>query len=121
MEAAGRGKSDVVAELLGAGAQVDQKNKRGESALMRAASQGQTEAVRALIMCRVKLKLGADPNVQDQDGQTALMEAAGRGKSDVVAELLGAGAQVDQKNKRGESALMRAASQGQTEAKGNLH
>jgi ankyrin repeat protein len=58
--------------LIANGADVNQKNVRGATALMAAAIDGIPSVVRYL------LEQGADVNAKDQDGTTALMCAEGR-------------------------------------------
>lgn len=57
-------------------------SQNGQTALMLAASQGRSEAVKLLLEC------GAEINMQDKDGSTALMCAAEHGHGDVVHLLL---------------------------------
>ena len=58
------------------GADVNAQNKDGETALMRAVREGNTEVAEALI------KAGADLNAQDKKGWTALMEVAYNGRTE---------------------------------------
>ena len=64
----------VVETLLAAGADLEIRDKEGETALTLAADSGNVEAVRAL------LAAGANANVKSGDGGTALMAAAAGGK-----------------------------------------
>ena len=62
----------MVKLLVANGADVNQKNVRGATALMAAAIDGIPSVVRYL------LEQGADVNASDKDGTTALMCAEGR-------------------------------------------
>lgn len=66
------GNLDIVKLLIANGADVNQKNFRGATALMAAAIDGIPSVVRYL------LEQGADVNASDKDGTTALMCAEGR-------------------------------------------
>jgi ankyrin repeat protein len=76
----------VVQALLDAGADVNLATLDGQTALMRAAIQGNADAVTTL------LAAGADINLEDADGYTALLFAQKSGADDVVQRLLAAGA-----------------------------
>ncbi|KAH7040613.1 ankyrin repeat-containing domain protein [Microdochium trichocladiopsis] len=56
----------IINGLVGAGAEMERRNRRGETALLVAARHGQKVAVDAL------LKLGANPYVRNSEGQSAL-------------------------------------------------
>ncbi|KAH6908077.1 ankyrin repeat-containing domain protein [Coprinopsis sp. MPI-PUGE-AT-0042] len=81
--------------------QVNERTRRGRSALALAAWRGDTVMVEAL------LKLdGIDVNLQNRDGNTALMLAAGRGSADVVkALLLDPRIDTHKRNEKNETAL----------------
>jgi ankyrin repeat protein len=96
--------------LLSRGADVNQRNTRGESALLLAADAGDAELVRAL------LDKEADVNVSNKDGWTPLFFAANRGKADFVRALLDKGADINAKSVRGGTPLMVAARSGSAEA-----
>ena len=66
------GDLEIVKLLIANGANVNQKNVRGATALMAAAIDGTASVVRYL------LEQGADVNARDKDGTTALMCAEGR-------------------------------------------
>ncbi len=91
--AASYGHTEIIKELIAAGADVNVKNNDGETALMSAAIGGRTEVVKILIIAK------ADVNAQDNKGETALIEAAYCGHTEVVKMLLRAGA------KHGKTAL----------------
>ena len=66
------GNLEMVKLLIANGAEVNQKNFRGGTALMAAAVDGIPSVLRYL------LQQGADVNASDKDGTTALMCAEGR-------------------------------------------
>ncbi|RTE83483.1 hypothetical protein BHE90_001908 [Fusarium euwallaceae] len=65
------GKSEVVEQLLAAGADPNLESRWGHIPLMIAAQNGQAEVIGQL------LAAGVDPNIQDNEGKTALCNAAG--------------------------------------------
>ena len=79
-----------------------------ETALLEAASAGDTETVETL------LKHGANINAQDNDGGTALIWAAVNGHTKTVETLLKHGADINAQDNEGVTALMHAASAGDT-------
>ena len=91
-----------LAELLNNGASVDASNRKGKTALMKAADKGRTNAVLLLI------KHGAHVNQQDDEGRTPLMYAADEGHTEVVRILLAAGADPQTRDKDGATALAMA-------------
>jgi ankyrin repeat protein len=80
--AAEKGQISRLLELLGQGANVNDKDDTGETALHRAAAAGQKSAVVVL------LARGADPAEPDAQGRTALMRAAEAGNAEVAQLLL---------------------------------
>lgn len=82
IHAAERGNLEEVRDLLNRGAEVDNRNRNGHTALHQASSMGFLEIVKLL------LRSGASVDLPDGDGETALMMAAYRGKADVVRLLL---------------------------------
>jgi ankyrin repeat protein len=106
MFAASSGHVPIIAELLKAGAKINQKDHAGCTALHLAAHHGQLEAVRALLAAGAKV---------DQPGpnrQSPASLAAERGAAEVVQALLAAGASVTQTDGDGRSVLDVAAAQG---------
>ena len=97
---------ELVRECLQAGADVDDKDSDGRTALMRAAGVGDADCVRLLI------EAGADVEDKDSGGRTALMRAARYNHTDCVRLLIEAGADVDDKDSDGWTALMRATEEG---------
>ena len=97
-----------VAQLLKAGAAVNQVNDYGATALSEAAVTGNVEVLRLL------LKAGADVNAGNALGQTALMVIARTSNVAAARLLLRSGAKVNVAEKvRGQTALMWAAAQSQ--------
>ena len=75
LKAATEGDTDKIWELIEQGADIDTRNKWGDTALMLAARKGHLtpELLEALV------SRGADVNARDKDGMTALMFAAENG------------------------------------------
>jgi ankyrin repeat protein len=86
--AARTGRTDAIAELVRAGADVElhDSGPNGWTPLLHAVHKNQLGSVRAL------LAAGADVNGRGDNGLTPLMLAAVQGEPEVVEELLGAGA-----------------------------
>ena len=102
------GHGQVVALLLGSGADAEIANKMGSTPLLVAAYGGHTECVRALI--------GAGAQVMKADGQgrTALHAACHKGRIEVVRSLLDAvDAVADRPDQRGVTPLAAACYAGQ--------
>ena len=78
----------LVQALLHAGANIDETDARGATALANAARGGHLQVVQVL------LEEDADVHVADADVQTALMHAAAGGFEQTVAALLDKGANV---------------------------
>ncbi len=99
-----------VRQLLGLGVlPVEGKNKKGQTALMKAAYSGNKDAARRL------LNVGANVNARDNEGKTPLMYTTFRwqykytGTNKAMAEyLLGAGAEVNARDRYGRTPLMYA-------------
>ncbi|GLD91963.1 hypothetical protein PINS_up000496 [Pythium insidiosum] len=85
-DAASRGDVKALTALLEQGANVNETDKEGYSALQVASKKGRLEVVEYLLQC------GADVNQRDSDGFSALHEAAFGGYDDIVRVLLRAGA-----------------------------
>ena len=103
LDAAASGQIGKVLDLISTGADVNAKNKWGETALMLAAQHGRAEAVKILIEAK------ADMNAKSESGYTALMLAAMNGRTEAVKALIEAKADVSAKDKGGHTALMFAA------------
>ena len=103
-EAARLGRTDLIAPLVRAGADVNAYDDRGFTPVILAAYNGQIAAVDTLIAA------GADACRPDRDqGNTAQMGVAFKGEDAVAARLLKAGCDVNARNKAGQTALMMAA------------
>ena len=92
-------RSDAEKALLAAGADPDNTNRLGESALHLAA-EGDSGILETL------LGAGANPNARDSGGVTPLMLAAAAGRSDGIDLLRAAGARLDMKDYQGSSATI---------------
>lgn len=92
-EAATRGDTTQVQQLLDKGTDVNTKDIANQTALIYAAAQGHTETVELL------LNRGADVNATgDVVGWTALLSAAQAGHTECVKVLLAHGANINQRN-----------------------
>jgi ankyrin repeat protein len=105
--------ADRVRRLLAAGADSNERNGDGATALMLAAHAGRLDMVKSLIAA------GADVNATDERGWGALMQAAynadlDRGFADVAQALIDAGANVEAPIGFGIRPLMLAAGYGET-------
>ena len=83
------GRSDIVALLVGAGADLEARGGSTPTALLSAAEGNHTASLRVLV------NAGADVNASDAYGATVLMWATARPSTEAVATLLEAGARVD--------------------------
>ncbi len=106
MQAVEHGNGEMVQTLLGAGADINLKNKSGQTALMHLGEHSTEKMVWDLVAAGAKL------NQRDDEGNSALMNVAAVDNKDVLQALLEAGAKVNAKNKEGETALMVAAGDG---------
>jgi len=106
--AASEGDTATVQELLDKGADVNEKDKDGYTALYLAAMSGHTVTVQVL--------LDSGANVDERRyGFTALIIAAEFGHNAIVEALLAKGADVNAENDHGWTAFRIAAHQGLTE------
>ena len=95
-------RKEIIAALIGAGADIDAVNKYGDNPLHIAAAFGETKAVRFLI------EKGADPNARNPiNGNTSLHLAAGSPYSNIstVKVLINAGADIDAVNQNSNKPL----------------
>ncbi|KAJ8371576.1 hypothetical protein AAFF_G00307240 [Aldrovandia affinis] len=110
--AAQLGKLRLARLLVEGGAQVNERNQKGETPLLAAckALRGhQGSAGGALRLLQYLLENGADPNAQDKAGRTALMYACmEKAGPAVAAALIGAGADPSMEDYAGASALVYA-------------
>ena len=90
---------EEIKELLKKGADVNASYKYGDTALTRAAIDGQLDVVKCLAEC------GADLEAKDKDGETALMKAAIWGHIEVVKYLAECGVDMEAKDVNGDTAL----------------
>lgn len=115
IQAAERGETPTVLDLLRAGADLNGRDERGRTAVMAATHGNQVETVRALIdagadihlqdnlrdnpflyagaeglleILKLTITAGASPTLTNRFGGTALIPAAERGHVEVVAEIL---------------------------------
>ena len=103
-DAASMGRTDMIAPLLAAGADVNAHDLRGFTPLILAAYDGHLDTVNAL------LDRKADACKPDANqGNTAQMGVAFKGYDEIAARLLKAGCDVDARNHQGQTALMMAA------------
>ena len=109
-EAVEHGNREIVEALLNGGANVNARNNRRQTALMRIDDDGTARLVEDLV------RAGAKVNLKDEDGDTPLILAASYSTAEVVQALVRAGARVDVVNKDGSSAFMKAAECGRLEA-----
>jgi len=100
MEAALAGKVEIIREHIRVGTKLDQRDlQSGSTALITAATFGQTEVAQILI------ENGADLEIQNNEGSTALMTAAFLCHTEIVKALLEKGADRAVKNNAGATAL----------------
>jgi ankyrin repeat protein len=104
--AARKGESEKVRDLLKSGVDVNAKNEAGYTALMFAAMLGHAGVVDSLI------EAGADVNAKNKQQATALMGAVAGGDTEIVKALLRAGADVNVVSTLGDTALTMAAKSG---------
>ena len=95
-----------VEKAIKGGADVNDTDKTGSTALMEAVMGGHADMIPLL------LKAGANVNARDKGGVTALMLAASKGQVTVIPLLLKAGGDVNASNAMGDTALMEATSYG---------
>lgn len=114
LRAVERGDPEAVRALLAGGADVNERCRSGQTALMSAAAHGHLEAVRLL------LRAGANVNARRDDGMTALLHAAFFGHADVVRVLLDEGADLRARDWIGMTPIDWARSQGAMEVVGLL-
>jgi len=100
----------VTMALIQAKADINAVDPKGRTALMQAAANGSTPALKILLSEKANIDL------QAKNGWTALMYAAGSGKADALQLLLDAKAAINLQEASGYNALMIACLHGQVEA-----
>ncbi|MFA6252272.1 MAG: ankyrin repeat domain-containing protein [Candidatus Paceibacterota bacterium] len=93
---------EIVKILINAGVDVNAKDRKGNTALMYAASNGKNAIVLELI------NAGADVNIKNEYGQTVLMVTSSAGNLEIVKALIGAGADINAMDVDGRTALTEA-------------
>ncbi len=109
IEAAERGDTAAVRQLLDAGTPVNGRDARGRNAVLAATQGGHVEAARLLI------ERGADVNAQDTIYDSAFLLAGARGHTEIVRLALAAGANLASTNRYGGTALIPACQNGHVE------
>jgi uncharacterized protein len=106
VHAAGRGDLAVVQALLRGGADIEQRDAGGRTAILAATDGNHLHVVRELIA------KGADVNAQDHQLDSAFLLAGARGYTDIVRATLAAGADLKSTNRYGGTALIPACHHG---------
>jgi ankyrin repeat protein len=119
-DAAHGGHEAVLAQLLAAGAAIDEKDFTGFVALTRAARNGHESAVALLLAAgaEVDKRIQPDPSCRiamHEVGATSLLIAATAGHEAIVGRLLDAGAAVDAASHSGMTPLLAAVDEGHAE------
>ena len=104
LEAAAEGETDVVELLIDEyEAEIEMKDKNGQTPLIQAIAWGHESVVRML------LEKGANIETTDEDGRTPLIKAAFHGHEAIVRLLLEKGAKIEAKDNDGDTPLIEAA------------
>ena len=99
LEVARRGDNEAIGNLVYKGAEINYRNKYGNTALMSAAIANRLETIDLLI------KLGADPELKNNFGLTVLLIAVDKRQSAVVLQLLQHGVDTKVKTKDNRTAV----------------
>ena len=121
---AARGGFRGIVSLLAVHADLNAKDLKGATALMRAVERPDSliKPIRKInYIVKTLLNEGADPNIQDNEGYSALMWAVHWGNKDAIELLVEHGADMSLKNDEGESALSIADSNGDKDMVEFLH
>jgi len=111
MAAAAKGRRDVLALLLAAGADVNARRTTDRAtALLLAAQEGQFEIVNDLLNWKSKGRVKTRVNLKAAGGHTALMAATRGPHLEIVRALIAAGADVNAQSKQSGTALSLACS-----------
>lgn len=103
-------KGEIIDMLASAGADINVRDKYGETPLMKASASG----IGIKPLTRL-VELGADMEAADNKGNTALHHAAGNGRTNKPLDyLLRSGASVNVRNTKGETPLVWAVCSGRT-------
>jgi ankyrin repeat protein len=94
----GSGDVDEARDLIARGINIDEQDKYGRTALMKAASNNHLEITQELI------RAGAALDLQDKYGKTAIIQASATNRLEMVQELINAGAALDMQDEDGETA-----------------
>ena len=114
INAAWRGRSDIVQTLLDHGADIEIADNRARTPMIWGAINGQAKVVNTL------LDAGSEPDRIDEEGTTALMRASWNGHIAIVNALLQEGADPSRRDKNGRTALDYALREGHTEIMNRL-
>lgn len=106
LDAAHRGDTPAVRQLLNQGAQADTRNDQGQTALLVATHANEVEAAKVLI------EAGADVNAKDNINDSPYLYAGARGLDDILRLTLAHGADLKSTNRYGGTALIPAAERG---------
>jgi uncharacterized protein len=116
MEAAHQGDLRTVQALLAGGAKIDHQSSTGLTPVMCAVQKAWgSRKAGCLVIIKVLLAIGADPNRHAKEGMTALMMAAASGCPEAVEILLAHGAHLDNKDDIGMTAYTHAVFNGHQE------
>jgi len=113
--AARQGSADIVRILIGAGANMDHEDPKGETAMIAAAKAGQGAVVRILMEDDDRAKRITRVEHTDNDGNTPLFLASSAGHAQTVEILARGGAILERSDTVGKTALQIAARKGHTE------
>lgn len=106
IDAAERGDTDTVLQLLATGAEINSRDERGRTAVMAATHGNQVATVEALIAA------GADIDIQDNRLDNPFLYAGAEGLLDILKLTIDAGANTRLTNRFGGTALIPAAERG---------
>lgn len=106
VQAAGRGDTSAMLELLRDGADIDATDSQGRTPIMAATYQNHTATVKALI------EAGANLNLRDNRQDNPLLYAGAAGLLDIVKLVVEAGADTKLTNRFGGTALIPACERG---------
>jgi uncharacterized protein len=109
IQAAERGDTATVLQLLAAGAEINSRDAAGRTPVMAATHGNQVETVQALIVA------GADINLQDNRQDNPFLYAGAEGLLEILKLTIAAGANTKLTNRFGGTALIPAAERGPAE------